>query len=91
MKAVLFRRKLATPLGVAAPLDAVIPNATITILITSTGAQREDRRDSQGRYSFQQLVRGPYKVKAAAAGFGEFTIHDSISCRRLQRVKHGSF
>lgn len=56
------------------PSGAVIPKATINIVNVSTGAQRQDSSDSQGRYNFQQLVPGPYKVSATAPGFGELII-----------------
>ncbi len=56
------------------PSGAVIPNATITIVNNGTGAQRIDKSDGSGRYNFQQLVPGAYKVTAAAAGFAEIII-----------------
>jgi len=56
------------------PTGAVIPNATITIVNSGTGAQREDKSDAAGRYNFQQLVPGAYKISASAPGFGDITI-----------------
>ena len=60
---------------VADPTGAVIPNATITIINIDTGAQREDRADSEGRYGFLQVAPGKYKLTAKAAGFTDVVIN----------------
>ena len=40
------------------PTGAVIPGAVVTIVNTETGLQREDKSDSQGRYTMEQLPPG---------------------------------
>jgi protocatechuate 3,4-dioxygenase beta subunit len=42
------------------PSGAVVPGATVTLVNDDTAAQREDRSDSQGRYSFVQVQPGHY-------------------------------
>ncbi len=76
LTAAAFAQQGTTSLNgvVTDPSGAVIPNAKIAILNVSTGAQRIDSSDSQGRYNFQQLVPGSYKVTATAPGFGELII-----------------
>src|ERR1035437_9646112 len=55
------------------PTGAVIPGAVVTIVNTETGLQREDKADTQGRYTMEQLPPGTYKVTANATGFADFT------------------
>src|SRR5674476_1161943 len=55
------------------PTGAVIPGAVVTIVNTETGLQREDKSDSQGRYTMEQLPPGTYKLTAKATGFADFT------------------
>jgi len=75
LAAAAFAQAVTSLNGVVSdPSDAVIPNATITVTNTATGAQRTDKSDGSGRYNFQQLTPGNYKVVASAAGFGEITI-----------------
>jgi hypothetical protein len=58
------------------PTGAVIPNATITITNTQTGAERSDISDSQGRYTIPQLQPGTYRIKASASGFSDMVIQN---------------
>jgi carboxypeptidase family protein len=58
------------------PSLAVIPGATITLTNTQTGAQRQETSDPSGRYTFQQVSPGKYKVSASAAGFADVLIND---------------
>ncbi len=58
------------------PSGAVIPNATISIVETQTGAQREGKADSQGRYTLQQLTPGTYKLTAKATGFSDVVMNN---------------
>jgi Carboxypeptidase regulatory-like domain len=52
---------------------SVIPNATVTVLNTSTGITTVKTTDSNGYYIFTQLqVGGPYTVTVAAQGFENF-------------------
>src|SRR5450756_271188 len=55
------------------PTGAVIPGAVVAIVNTETGLQREDKSDSQGRYTMEQLPPGTYKLTAKATGFADFT------------------
>jgi hypothetical protein len=58
------------------PTGAVIPGAVVTIVNTETGLQREDKSDSQGRYTMEQLPPGTYKLTAKATGFADFTVNN---------------
>jgi hypothetical protein len=52
---------------------AVIPDATATVLNTSTGIKTVTQADKKGYYIFPQLqVGGPYTVTVTAAGFRKF-------------------
>ncbi len=53
---------------------AVIPNATVTVVNTSTGITTAAATDGKGYFTLPQLqVGGPYSVTIAATGFKEFT------------------
>jgi hypothetical protein len=58
------------------PTGAVIPGAVVTIVNTETGLQREDKSDTQGRYTMEQLPPGTYKLTAKATGFADFTVNN---------------
>jgi hypothetical protein len=58
------------------PTGAVIPGATISIRNGDTGLERDATSDSQGRYTFVQVVPGKYKLTAKAAGFAEVVINN---------------
>ena len=49
---------------------AVVPNASVTILDTSTGATRHTTTNSHGEYQMFGLPSGKYKVTLAVAGMG---------------------
>ena len=52
---------------------AVVPNAPVTILNTSTGITTTSHTDKSGYYIFPQLqTGGPYTVKVTAPGFQSF-------------------
>jgi hypothetical protein len=57
------------------PSGAVVPGATVTLVNDDTAAQREDRSDSQGRYSFAQVQPGHYHLAAKASGFTDVTVN----------------
>ena len=57
------------------PTGAVIPNASITIANTETGAQRETASDNQGRYTMAQVTPGTYRLTAKAAGFADVVVN----------------
>ncbi len=71
----LFGQTTALNGVVTDPTGAVIPNASITIVNTQTGAERSDVSDSQGRFTIPQLPPGTYKLTAKASGFNEVTIN----------------
>jgi Carboxypeptidase regulatory-like domain len=49
---------------------AVVPNATVTVLNTSTGIPTTTKSDGKGYYTLPQLqVGGPYSITITAAGF----------------------
>ena len=47
-----------------------IAGATVTVTQTESGVVRNATTNDEGRYRFQELPPGPYKVRAAATGFG---------------------
>ena len=52
---------------------AVVPNATVTALNTSTGIKTTVTSDNQGYYTLPQLqIGGPYTITVDASGFQEF-------------------
>ncbi len=53
---------------------AVVPNAAVSIMNTSTGISTSAKTDSHGYYIFPQLqIGGPYTVEITAMGFEKFT------------------
>ena len=48
---------------------AVIPGATVTLTLQSTGAVRESTTGNSGQYQFSQLVPGRYTLAVSAPGF----------------------
>ncbi len=76
LSAVVFAQATTSLTGtVSDPTGAVIPGASLTLVNDDTGAQREDKADSQGRYSFQQLQPGSYHLVAKATGFSDVTVN----------------
>jgi hypothetical protein len=53
------------------PNGAVVPGAKVTIVNTDTNLTRETTTDTQGAYSFANVLAGPYDVKVALEGFRE--------------------
>lgn len=52
---------------------AVVPNATVTALNTSTGIKTTVTSDDHGYYTLPQLqIGGPYTISVEASGFQEF-------------------
>ena len=55
------------------PAGAVIPNAAITALNTSTGIATKTRSDNKGYFKLSQLqIGGPYTVTVESQGFSSF-------------------
>ncbi|SDE64838.1 TonB-dependent receptor [Terriglobus roseus] len=50
---------------------AVVPNASVTVINTGTGAKRELTTDGDGHYVATFLQPGQYEVIVTAAGFGK--------------------
>jgi hypothetical protein len=55
--------------------DAVIPNAVITVLNTSTGLKSNTRSDSQGIYVSPPLHPGDYNIVVESPGFSKVVEH----------------
>ncbi len=53
------------------PSGAVVPNTSITLNNEQMGIQRSVTSDAQGRYAFDNLAPGMYRITARAAGFAE--------------------
>jgi hypothetical protein len=51
------------------PTGAVLPNASVTVTNTATGATRKLTTGSEGNYSAENLAPGEYEVKVEASGF----------------------
>ena len=52
----------------------VLPGATVNLTSTTTGASRTTVSDSQGRYSFANLLPGTYTVVVKLSGFKDMTV-----------------
>jgi hypothetical protein len=58
------------------PSGAVIPGATIVIVNTQTGAQRETISNEEGRYTIAQILPGTYQLTAKNPGFADVVIKE---------------
>jgi Carboxypeptidase regulatory-like domain len=54
---------------VSDPSEAVLPNATVTVKNTATGATRKLTTGGEGTFWFENLLPGEYEVKVEAQGF----------------------
>jgi len=72
--AVLFGQTTSLTGTVMDPSGAVIPGATVSVVNSETGAQRDASADAQGRYTIPQLQPGTYKLTARAGGFSDVVI-----------------
>jgi hypothetical protein len=61
---------------VADPSGAMVPNAAVTLESTERGVTRSTVSDGSGRYSFQQVQPGTYKLTGKAAGFADTTLNN---------------
>ena len=52
---------------------AVLPGVTVTMTQTATGLVRTTTSDTDGRYLFQALPVGPYRLEASLDGFRPYT------------------
>jgi hypothetical protein len=58
------------------PSGAVVPNATLELINSETGAKREAKTDASGAYTFPQLNPGLYRLTAKASGFASAVINE---------------
>ena len=49
--------------------NAIVPNASVTITLKSTGTSRSTVTDTQGRYVFADVDPGAYDIMISKAGF----------------------
>jgi hypothetical protein len=79
---------------VADPLGAVIPNATITVNNTQTGATQTTTSDSEGHWIINGMQPGPLRVTISSAGFNakvhEFEMQASKPARIGTTLEVGS-
>src|SRR5262245_39684166 len=54
-------------------VDAAIPGATITLEQEGTAASRATVSQEDGRFSFVNVVPGPFRLTVSARGFASFT------------------
>ena len=59
---------------VSDPTGSVVPNASLTLVNTQTGSERSVLSDSQGRFAFDAVMPGVYRLHAKAAGFAEISL-----------------
>jgi len=65
----------------------VVPNVLVKIKNTGTNEERQTRTQSEGRYTFSQLLPGTYQLTAESPGFRGF-VGNNI---RLVASQTGSF
>jgi Carboxypeptidase regulatory-like domain len=72
---------LGTVRGVVTdPSGSVVPNATVSVADTITGATRESKSNTDGQYQFFGLRPGTYKVTVQSPGFAS-TVVDNVVVR----------
>jgi hypothetical protein len=73
----LFGQAFTSVTGVVTdPSGGVVPGATITIVNTQTGGQREAVSNETGAYTISQVLPGTYVLTAKKAGFTTAEIKD---------------
>jgi hypothetical protein len=55
------------------PSEAAVPNATVQLISKETGLSRDGKSDSNGRYSFVNVLPGAYSLRVTAGGFRAVT------------------
>ena len=70
----LYAQNSAMNGTVSDPSGSVVPNASLTLVNTQTGTQRSVLSDSQGRYTFDAVMPGIYRLQVKAAGFAEIEL-----------------
>lgn len=65
---------------------ALIPGATVLVVLIKTGATRSTKTDAQGRYRLIQLQPGSYNLRVSLAGFDQLEKKDlsTVAGQNLQ-------
>jgi hypothetical protein len=67
---------------------AVVPNAVITVTHVQTNYVSTSKSNAAGTYTIPQLREGAYTMRAAAAGFQDFTAEGIVlSARDVRRIE----
>jgi hypothetical protein len=65
---------------------AVLPNASVSVINTSTHAARNMVADDKGNYRFEDLLPAVYQVTASMDGFAQATVTDVTLAAGQERV-----
>src|SRR5689334_18981546 len=65
---------------------AVVPNAKVTAVNTSTGLERSTNTGPQGTYTMQEMPAAPYKVTVEAQGFRKAVQELQVAVQATQRA-----
>ncbi len=68
--------------------NAIVPNATVTITQTTTGAVRTTTTDSEGRYVFADVDPGTYDLRISKQGFSSTVISHQVVQIGLQLTEN---
>ena len=68
------------------PMQAVIPNATITLINQGTQEKRSVNSEEDGSYAFSSLPPGSYRMEIAATGFSTFVQNLVLNVNQELRV-----
>ncbi len=69
------------------PSGAVIPNATVIVIDTDTGAAKTTTTSATGNYQFFSLLQGHYRVDVSATGFkNEVLANLTLAARQQLRA-----
>lgn len=58
--------------------NAVVPGATVTIMLTTTGTVRATTSDNQGRFVFADVQPGAYTVNVSKQGFSATVVTNQV-------------
>ncbi len=68
------------------PSGAVLQNATVRLLNTSTNISSETKTDPEGNYRFVSLAPGSYQITAQAQGFNKTTVRFTLETNQNLNV-----
>jgi hypothetical protein len=71
--------------SVTDPIGAVVPDATITVTQTDTGAVNTVKSSKSGDYTVPFLLPGPYSISVTAPGFKTY-VHAGLTLQTEQTV-----